>query len=81
MNQTTKIQLIKKHLGADTDQWTVTSCLVLLKDHDKLKKANRIELLAEIKPTKIITDGDTTMVTCPKFDEQPKKSTDLDDLL
>jgi len=49
MNQTEKIQLIKKHLGPDTDAWTVTSCLKLLKEYDKLKKEDRIKILATIK--------------------------------
>ena len=49
MNQTGKIQLIKKHLGADTDQWTVTNCLKLLKEYDKKKKTHRIKLLTELE--------------------------------
>ena len=47
MNQNDKIILIKKNLGSDTDAWIVTSCLKLLKEYDKLKKANRIKSLVE----------------------------------
>ena len=47
MNQNDKILLIKKNLGSDTDAWTITSCLKLLKEYDKLKKANRIKSLVE----------------------------------
>ena len=47
MNQNDKILLIKNNFGSFTDAWTIESCLKLLKEYDKLKKANRIKSLVE----------------------------------
>lgn len=49
MNRNTKIQLIQKHFGQGTSQWIIESCLKILKDYDKQKKAHRIELLTKLR--------------------------------
>lgn len=60
MSRDDKIELIKKHLGPDTEEWIINNCLKLLKDYDKKKKADRIELLSHVKPMSIQRDGKVT---------------------
>lgn len=49
MNQDDKIKLIKKHLGS-YNEWLIKNGLKLLKEYDRMKKADRIELLSHLKP-------------------------------